>query len=768
MTQISSPIKGLIINDAEIKRFVDWIAPLRQRLRADIHGRKTHNGQKCARRPLSVQALSAHFTGGEPVGLYTMAKGSDTTQVAVLDLDSHQGATNWPDMFAAAQSLAARSGERGLIAHGFRSSGGRGVHLIFVWDTPQHAFSVRQLLRDVLAADGLKSGAAGIVSGQAEIFPKQDQCFDCGAFFVLPLGGKSLPLDLADIDDAPLPREAVLDSSWSWTPSHDAPLLERPAPRAVSVDGLTLELAQVKGYCDLIPNSGADDLTYEDGPEGRSYMEQMIAVHRATNGSDEGFAIAAEMFGRSTKFRMEDLEHRWPSITPRDGGITVRTLIAAARHYAPEKVYEIEMADAADEFDVEAEPQPVSIYRPFQGRPWAQYLLKTDGKNPKPLCNEANAACALRLDPLFDALFAYNTFSDRVDVLRRNDFGLPVGEWKDGYDLILLEWFQRIGLQFNHTQVERAVNIVAAERAYNPVQDYLRGVEWDGKPRLDTWLRDYVGAEQSAYKRAVGSRWMIGAVARALRPGCKMDNVLLFEGAQGKFKSTVFDVLGGAWFQDTCPDIGKKDALENLRGAWVIEMGELSAMRSAEIEPMKAFVAARQDRYRPSYGRRAANYPRTCVFAGTTNGEKYLKDDENRRFWPVSVGSIDIPALKRDRDQLWAEAAHRFSAGEQWWLNAEETIDAVGEQAARKADDEWLPIIAAWLASMGDNEFESVETHITNARIKTDALQIRVSDLGRRDSDKDGKRIGAAMAALGYSRGPQIRIHGLRDRPWVK
>jgi putative DNA primase/helicase len=297
----------------------------------------------------------------------------------------------------------------------------------------------------------------------------------------------------------------------------------------------------------------------------------------------------------------------------------------------------------------------------------------------------------------------------------------------------------------------------------------LRGLAWDGKPRLDTWLRDYVGAEQSAYKRAVGSRWMIGAVARALRPGCKMDNVLLFEGAQGKFKSTVFDVLGGAWFQDTCPDIGKKDALENLRGAWVIEMGELSAMRAAEIEPMKAFIAARQDRYRPSYGRRAANYPRTCVFAGTTNGEKYLKDDENRRFWPVSVGAIDIPALRRDRDQLWAEAVHRFKAGEQWWLNAEETIDAVGEQAARKADDEWLPIIAAWLANLGDDDdFVDVESHITNARIKTDALQIRIADFGRRDADKDGKRIGAVMKELGYRRGSQIRIHGVPDRPWVK
>lgn len=759
-----STVAGDVKQDLTVHAYVEWIAPLRQRMRADIHGRKTSVGQKCARRPLTDKALLAHFSGGEPVGLYPMSKGSSETQVAVLDFDSHQGATPWPEMFAAAQRVALRAAAVGLVPHAFRSSGGRGVHLIFVWDVPQHAYSVRELLREILESEGLKNGTQGVVNGHVEIFPKSDRCADCGNFFVLPLGGKSLPLDLDELDDAPLPPDWVLGRDW--VASAPVPTRERQAPRSVSIDGLTLDLARVRAYLELIPNNGADELPYGDGEDGRSYLELMIAAHRATAGSDEGMALYAEMAGRSAKFQMEDLEHRWPSITPREGGITVRTLIAAARHYAPEVVAALELSDIDSDFDA-MEPTPIALYANYQGRPWARQLMKTEGKNPRPLCNEANAAWALRSEPLFDGLFAYNRFSDRVDVLRKNEFWLPIGEWKDGYDLIVLEWFQRIGLQFNHTQVERAVNIVAAERAYNPVHDYLTDLKWDAKPRLDTWLCDYVGAEQSAYKRAVGSRWMIGAVARALRPGCKMDNVLLFEGAQGKFKSTVFDVLGGAWFQDTCPDIGKKDALENLRGAWVIEMGELSAMRAAEIEPMKAFIAARQDRYRPSYGRRAANYPRTCVFAGTTNGKKYLKDDENRRFWPVSVGAIDIPALRRDRDQLWAEAVHRFNAGEQWWLNAEETIDAVGEQAARKADDEWLPIIAAWLENL-DAEFEGADSHITNARIKTDALHIRIADLGRRDSDKDGKRIRDVMEALGYRRGAQIRIHGVRDRPWVK
>lgn len=345
----------------ETDSLLRWLKPLTTRLRGDIHAVKTTEGPSCRRSPLPAALLQAHLTGGAQVGLYFMAEGAHTTRVALFDLDSHKRATSWPEMLDAARRLSARATQHGLKAHAFRSSGGRGVHLIFLWNEPQHAYSVRRLLSDVLAAEGLAVGTGGVVASQVEVFPKQDIGSACGHMFILPLGGKSCPLELSADGDATVPKRAVLESWWKWQASDAVPVLERPAPRAVSADGLTLELQTVKAYCDLIPNEGEDELHYEDGPDGRSYLQLLIAVHRATDGSDEGFQIADEMARRSSKYVEGDGERRWDSITPREGGITVRTLINAARHYAPEAAHAIEMEGVEEGFEtVEATPEDLA------------------------------------------------------------------------------------------------------------------------------------------------------------------------------------------------------------------------------------------------------------------------------------------------------------------------------------------------------------------------------------------------------------------------
>lgn len=356
---------------SETDDFLRWIKPLTQHLRGDIHAVKTDNGPSCRRSPLPEPLLRAHFAGGAQVGLYTMAKGADTTRVALLDLDSHQGATGWPEMVTTARRLSARAEQRGLKAHAFRSSGGRGVHLIFVWREPQHAYSVRLLLRKLLTAEGLSDGAGGVVASQVEIFPKQDLCFDCGHMFILPLGGKSCPLDLSGDGEVLLPRRAVLESWWKWRASAAVPVLDRPAPRSVNVDDLTIDLQTLKAYCDLIPNEGDHELPYEQGEQGRSYLQLMMAVHRGSSGSDEGLSIAGEMFSRSGKYQSENLEYKWASITPREGGITVRTLINAAKFYAPEAAHAIEMKTVEEGFEArEATPEelakkPEAVNKPF-------------------------------------------------------------------------------------------------------------------------------------------------------------------------------------------------------------------------------------------------------------------------------------------------------------------------------------------------------------------------------------------------------------------
>jgi predicted P-loop ATPase len=225
-----------------------------------------------------------------------------------------------------------------------------------------------------------------------------------------------------------------------------------------------------------------------------------------------------------------------------------------------------------------------------------------------------------------------------------------------------------------------AVQLVAADCPYHPVRTYLDGLEWDGTPRLDTWLVAYLGAENNAYHRAVGPKALIQAVARAYSPGYKADHVLILEGPQGSGKSSVVAALAPdqGWYCDEIADLGSKDAAQDLCGKWIVELAELSAMKRSEVERTKAFVSRRVDHYRASYGRRSQDHPRQCVFLGTTNGDAYLGDETgNRRYWPSAVGAIKLDELRRDRDQLWAEAVAAYHAGTAWHLDKkDETLAA--------------------------------------------------------------------------------------------
>ena len=222
--------------------------------------------------------------------------------------------------------------------------------------------------------------------------------------------------------------------------------------------------------------------------------------------------------------------------------------------------------------------------------------------------------------------------------------------------------------------VSRSVGAVAREITVHPVRDHLGALAWDGVPRIETWACRYLGAEDTAFNRSVGALWLISAVARIFRPGVKADHMLVLEGPQGARKSTALKILAGEdWFTDELPDLGSKDAAMHMQGVWIIEIAELDAIGKAEVSRIKAFLTRTTDRFRPPYGRYTIEVPRQCVFAGTVNPDTYLRDETgNRRFWPVRCGTIDIDALARDRDQLWAEAVARFRAGAIWWLETPE------------------------------------------------------------------------------------------------
>lgn len=219
-------------------------------------------------------------------------------------------------------------------------------------------------------------------------------------------------------------------------------------------------------------------------------------------------------------------------------------------------------------------------------------------------------------------------------------------------------------------KVDDALSLIAFKHRINQVADYLNSVKWDKKPRINTLLHDYLGAEQNAYTAAVMRKSLTAAVARAIKGAVKYDYMPILVGPQGKGKSTFLGKLGKDWFCDSLEDFSGKEAAEIIQGQWIVEVGELTAMSKAESAAIKQFLSKKDDVYRAAYGRHAERYPRRCVFFGTSNEAAFLKDvTGNRRFWPVTI-DVHEPTksvwddLDKEVDQIWAEAKVIFTLGE--------------------------------------------------------------------------------------------------------
>jgi predicted P-loop ATPase len=365
------------------------------------------------------------------------------------------------------------------------------------------------------------------------------------------------------------------------------------------------------------------------------------------------------------------------------------------------------------------------------------------------LPNLANLMIALRAVPEIADAFRFDEMM-RAPILTRE---LPlvertVGELgpyprpvRDTDVSQLQEWLQREGLpRIGMEMTYQAVNLRAQERSFHPLRDYLGGLVWDGTPRLDRWLSRYLGAEPSAYVTAIGRMFLIAMVARIFEPGCKADYMPVFEGEQGAYKSAACSVLAGQWFSDNLPDVLRdKDAAQHIRGKWLIEVAELSATNRAETEHLKAFITRQTERYRPSYGRLEVVEPRQCIFVGTTNKSTYLRDETGgRRFWPVKVGRVDVEALRRDRDQLFAEAAHHYRLHAKWW--PDETFEREHirpQQNDRFEGDPWDEAIAAHVATLS-------RVRVTD--IARNVLAIESAKVGTSEQ----RRIAAVLTGLGW------------------
>jgi putative DNA primase/helicase len=322
-------------------------------------------------------------------------------------------------------------------------------------------------------------------------------------------------------------------------------------------------------------------------------------------------------------------------------------------------------------------------------------------------------------------------------------------------------WFEEAhGVVLRKANVVDAVRIVASRSAFHPVRDYLRGLSWDGAPRASRWLEDFAAVVPKSpahadLVRTMAAKWLIGAVARAMRPGCKVDTMLILEGAQGIGKSRALRALAGErFFCDSAIDFGSKDAFQTIQGVWIYELAELDALLRRETSVVKAFLSRPSDRFRPPYGRMTEHVERSVVFAGTVNHGGYLRDPTgNRRFWVVRCeGPIDVAGLAALRDQLWAEAVQRYRAGESWHLSDADEALLGEEHEERREIDPWEETFAAWVAAR-----DSAAT-FTMSHILESALGMRAQSGNPRVT----VRAHAILTRLGFERrrrGALPRLH---------
>ena len=303
------------------------------------------------------------------------------------------------------------------------------------------------------------------------------------------------------------------------------------------------------------------------------------------------------------------------------------------------------------------------------------------------------------------------------------------------------------------------MQVDARTNTFHPVQDYLDALVWDGTPRLDEWLITYGGAEASEYVRAVGALPLIAAVRRVRHPGEKFDELLVLESAQGRLKSTALRTLcaDDAWFSDDLPlGVDSKQVIERTAGKWIIEAMEMHGHRGKEAEQMKAFLSRQHDTARVAYGRLPTTVPRQFVMIGTTNAHiGYLKDSTGgRRFWPVPVRGFDIEALRRDRDQLWAEAAAREAAGASIRLPPELWSAAAICQEQRRTPDPWEETLEPLL----DQTEIVVDDGKEMEAIRVSAVWETLGVIANQRDNRDADRIVAILDRFGFRTRKKLRF----------
>lgn len=396
------------------------------------------------------------------------------------------------------------------------------------------------------------------------------------------------------------------------------------------------------------------------------------------------------------------------------------------------------MQQAQDEFDDLGDNEDVEA----QDFSWTK-KLKVSAKTGAILPTRANIRTILTNDPRVKGTLAWDGFSQRIAILKPPAWRAESDHdqyWNDGDDSelrYLMETYY--GIESKQKIEDETVN-VANRNAFHRVREYLHSIVWDGQPRMDTLFIDYLGAVDTPFVRAAARKMLIAAVARVMCPGIKFDNMVVLQGRQGIGKSYLLKKLGRKWFSDSLTTVSGKEAYEQLRGCWIIEMAELAALRKSELESTKQFISKQVDTYRIAYGKRLSEFPRQCVFVGTTNEPTFLKDRTgNRRFWPVQVAikeptkSLFTDETDADIDQIWAEALDAWNKGEDVWIGKEMEELAERVQEQHTEDNPLIGVIQEYLDRPVPKNWYELDLFTRRGFIKGDGFEIDMNGSFKRN-----------------------------------
>jgi predicted P-loop ATPase len=378
---------------------------------------------------------------------------------------------------------------------------------------------------------------------------------------------------------------------------------------------------------------------------------------------------------------------------------------------------------------------------------WQSKLLMNDKGAPRAVL--ANGVIALSSAREWQGVLGFDLLAQRTIVRALPPWGGRAGNrpWTNTDDLRAADWLQHRGIRVEATVASQAVELVAHRHEFHPVRDYLKSLVWDGVARLDECPRARFGVlheepQLAEFAASAWAKWMISGVARVYRPGCKVDYMIVLESPQGSLKSSTIETLSEPWYTDELALMGSKDASEQLQGKWIIEISELGSISGSNLEAIKAFITRKTDRFRPSYGRRVHEYPRQCIFIGTTNRDDWNRDETGaRRFWPLLCTKIDLGAIRELRDQLWAEARDRYLSGEAWWLVNGLDRAAADEQDARYLGDPWDEKIQTWAEQQTSNG-------ITIPAVLKECIGKSEKDWDQRDQN----RVARAFRRMGWEK----------------